>query len=75
MTMHLFRVIQNCQNMNKHLQYKIKMRIFCCHMINRVFMRQNIERNFPFFVQWLKVNKIKYKHSFDFTYFKRWILE
>lgn len=74
-TVHLFKVIQKCKNINTHLQNKIKLRIFCCHMIKRIFTRANIHRNFPYYVQWLQVNKIKHHHSFDFTSFKRWILE
>lgn len=51
------------------------MRIFCCHAINRIFVRKEIPKNFPYFIQWLKINNIKYKHTFDFVFFKKWILE
>jgi len=39
LTVHLFKVIQNCSGINHHLQNKIKLRIFCCHMIKRIFVR------------------------------------
>lgn len=51
------------------------MRLFCCHMVNRIFNRKEISEYFPFFSQWLKKKKIQYPHTFDFIYFKRWIYE
>jgi hypothetical protein len=51
------------------------MRLFCCHMINRIFNRKEISDHFPFFIKWLKTKKIEYPHTFDFIYFKKWILE
>jgi hypothetical protein len=51
------------------------MRLFCCHMINRIFNRKEIANNFPHFIAWLKSKGIHYSHTFDFVYFKKWILE
>lgn len=51
------------------------MRLFCCHMINRIFERKDLPKSFPYYFDWLKSEKISYPHSFDFVYFKRWILE
>ena len=51
------------------------MRLFCCHMINRIFIRKEIPNNFPHFINWLQNKGIKYQHTFDFIYFKKWILE
>lgn len=51
------------------------MRLFCCHMINRIFIRNEIPKNFPYFMDWLKRKSINYPHTFDFLYFKKWILE
>ena len=51
------------------------MRLFSCHMVNRIFNRKEVLDHFPFFAQWLKKNKIDYPHTFDFVYFKRWIYE
>ena len=44
-------------------------------MINRIFNRKEIGEHFPYFNQWLKRKGISYPHTFDFLYFKRWILE
>ena len=74
-TSYIFKVIQDNRKIDPHLQNKIKMRLFCCHMVNRIFERGDIAKNFPYFVDWLKRKKIKYPHAFDFVYFKRWILE
>ena len=40
-----------------------------------VFNRKEIPDHFPFFIKWLKTKKIEYPHTFDFIYFKKWILE
>lgn len=44
-------------------------------MINRIFIRGEIENNFPYFNEWLQKKNITYQHTFDFVYFKKWILE
>lgn len=44
-------------------------------MVNRIFNRKEIADHFPFFIKWLKAKKIEYPHTFDFIYFKKWILE
>ena len=74
-TSYIFKVIQDNRKIEPHLQNKIKMRLFCCHMINRIFERADLGKSFPYFFEWLKLKKISYPHSFDFVYFKRWILE
>ena len=74
-TSHIFKQIHNNKGMNSHLRNKIKMRLFCCHMINRIFTRNQIGDNFPYFEKWLDKKKIKYPHCFDFVYFGKWILE
>lgn len=43
-------------------------------MVNRIFNRKEIADHFPFFIKWLKAKKIEYPHTFDFIYFKKWIL-
>lgn len=52
----------------------MQMRIFCCHAINRVFKRNEVSENFPYYISWLKKNKISYDYSLDLVYFKKWVL-
>lgn len=73
-TSHIFKSIHENKKIDLHLRNKIKMRLFCCHMINRIFNRREIPNNFPHFINWLKTKNISYSHTFDFIYFKRWIL-
>jgi len=44
-------------------------------MINRIFNRKEIKDHFPFFMLWLENKKYQYSHTFDFTFFKKWIYE
>ena len=39
-TAYIFKSIHENKNIEPHLRNKIKMRIFCCHMINRIFKRK-----------------------------------
>lgn len=74
-TSYIFKSIHENKKIDLHLRNKIKMRLFCCHMINRIFIRKEIPNNFPHFINWLRTKGIKYPHTFDFIYFKKWILE
>lgn len=74
-TSYIFKAIHENSKIDPHTRNKIKMRLFCCHMINRIFNRKEIPDHFPFYVKWLKTRKIDYPHTFDFIYFKKWILE
>ena len=74
-TAYIFRAIEYNRRLDPHLRNKIKIRLFCCHMINRIFDRADIEKNFPYFISWQQRKKISYPYTFDFHYFKRWILE
>lgn len=38
-TSHIFKTIHENKSIEPHLRNKIKMRLFCCHMINRIFIR------------------------------------
>ena len=74
MTAFFFSKIRNSDAIEPSLKIKMQMRIFCCHAINRIFVRSEINHNFPFFVAWLKHSKISYDYSMDIVYFKKWIL-
>jgi len=74
-TSYIFKSIHENGKIDPHTRNKIKMRLFCCHMINRIFNRKEIADHFPFYVKWLKTKKIDYPHTFDFIYFKKWIFE
>ena len=74
-TSYIFKSIHENTRIDSHTRNKIKMRLFCCHMINRIFNRKEIPDHFPFFIKWLKTKKYEYPHTFDFIYFKKWILE
>jgi hypothetical protein len=39
-TSYIFKHIHENKNINSHVRNKIKMRLFCCHMINRIFNRK-----------------------------------
>lgn len=39
-TSYIFKNIHENKNINSHVRNKIKMRLFCCHMINRIFNRK-----------------------------------
>lgn len=56
---------------NKRAQLKLK--IFCCHLINRVFKMECKRETFPYFVEWAKEYKKASKKNFDFGLFEKWI--
>ncbi len=72
-TSHIFKSIHENKKIHPHTRNKIKLRLFCCHMINRIFNRKEVGDNFPFFVKWLHTKHITYPNVFDFHYFKQWI--
>jgi hypothetical protein len=74
-TSHIFKSIHENKKIHSHTRNKIKLRLFCCHMINRIFNRKEAGDNFPYFNKWLAQRKIQYPHAFDFHYFKQWIHE
>ena len=39
-TSYIFKSIHENKKIDSHLRNKIKLRIFCCHMINRIFNRK-----------------------------------
>ena len=41
-TSYIFKNIHENKNINSHVRNKIKMRLFCCHMINRIFNRKEV---------------------------------
>ena len=44
-------------------------------MVNRVFEPDKLQKNFPFYLEWLSNEKFHYLQRFDFIYFKRWVLD
>lgn len=56
---------------NKRAQ--LKLRIFCCHLINRVFKMEWKRETFPYFMEWAKELKKGSKKNFDFGLFEKWI--
>ena len=60
-TSYIFKSIHENKKIDLHLRNKIKMRLFCCHMINRIFIRKEIPNNFPHFISWLKTKGIKWE--------------
>ena len=41
-TSYIFKSIHENRKIDSHLRNKIKIRLFCCHMINRIFNRKEI---------------------------------
>lgn len=41
-TSYIFKSIHENKKINPHLRNKIKIRLFCCHMINRIFNRKEL---------------------------------
>lgn len=74
-TSYIFKIIHENKKIDTHTRNKIKMRLFCCHMINRIFNRKEVKEHFPSFMNWLAKKKYQYPHTFDMTYFKKWIYE
>lgn len=73
-TSYLFKLIHENKNIDSHLKNKIKIRLFCCHMINRVFDRAEMDTNFEYYARWIKSNGLDGSGKYDFANFKRWIL-
>lgn len=74
-TSHIFKAIHENKKIHSHTRNKIKLRLFCCHMVNRIFNRKEVSDNFSYYIEWLKARKITYPNAFDFHYFKQWIHE
>jgi hypothetical protein len=72
-TSHVFKLVHENKTIESHLKNKIKMRLFCCHMINRIFDPAETETNFQYYIKWLNRNDLPYER-FDFVNFKKWIL-
>lgn len=58
---------------NSSLKHKIKLKLFCCHVINRVFDKSYVHELFKFYYEWLeKKNK---PMMMNLNYFEEWIEE
>lgn len=54
---------------------RIKLKIFCCHVINRVFEKEYTKELFVHYFTWLKDIKKKKSMRFEMKYFREWIEE
>lgn len=75
MTSYLFKKIHETDKLTNRQKNKMKMRVFCCHAINRIFKRSSINNHFPQFSDYLKQNKIEYPQFFDFYHWKKWMTQ
>lgn len=51
----------------------MKLKLFCCHVINRVFDKAHVHDLFKYYYEWLCVKKKQL--IFSLTYFQDWIKE
>lgn len=72
-TSYVFKKIHENKDIDTHLKNKIKLRLFCCHMINRIFDQNEIDSNFEYYIRWLKGIQQDTNSKFDFRNFKRWV--
>lgn len=74
MTSSVFKKVHENKELDSHMRNKIKLRLFCCHMINRIFDQNELELNFEGYVRWLKNSSEALSSSkFDFRNFKKWV--
>lgn len=53
------------------LRSRLKLKLFCCHVINRVFERENRNDIFVHYFGWLR--REKKTSRFDFRSFQKWV--
>lgn len=58
---------------NSKLRAELKLKVFLCHIINRVFVGNLNTNLFPHFVAWLKKEKGKVSKCYDFRLIEEWI--
>lgn len=59
---------------NECLKNQLKLRVLCCHLINRVFNKGLKSEIFPNFNSWVKKNvKGELKRELEFPKLKEWI--
>jgi hypothetical protein len=51
----------------------LKLKLFFCHIINRVFTGAVNPNIFPYYVAWLKKNEMKVPSRYDFGSIEEWI--
>ena len=56
---------------NIGLRSQIKLQLFCCHLINRIFEKEYRKEIFVHYFDWLKLSQRERK--FSFVSFKEWI--
>jgi hypothetical protein len=50
------------------------LKVFCCHMINRIFDQNELDTNFEYYVKWLNTDPRSSQSKLDFCNFKKWTL-
>lgn len=74
MTSYVFKKVHENRDLDSHLRNKIKLRLFCCHMVNRIFDQNELELNFEYYTRWLKGStEAPSQSKFDFRNFKKWV--
>ena len=68
-----FKLLHENKSINSHTKNKLKLKLFCCHMINRIFNQNEIGNNFEHFVKWLSTNHPSVS-TLNFTKFRQWVL-
>ena len=56
---------------NVEMKMRIKLKIFCCHVINRVFEKEYRKEIFGYYFDWVEKNYDS--QFFDLRLFKKWI--
>ena len=59
--------------MNGTLQQQIRLRLFCCHLINRVFEQKTINSNLAYYFNWKKRSQNENIRTFDCLSFRKWL--
>lgn len=68
---HVFSKAHKEISENISLRSQVKLELFCCHLINRVFEKEYRKEIFIHYFEWLKhTTKLK---KFSFNTFKEWI--
>lgn len=58
---------------NTYERASLKLKVFLCHIINRVFVGGLNEKLFPYFVGWMKKGGGKIGKNYDFRLIEEWI--
>lgn len=73
-TSYIYKRIHENKDLDMHSKNKLKLKIFCCHMINRIFNQNELDFNFEWYVGWLAIDPRSTQSKLDFSNFKKWIM-